>query len=241
MDIMEYSLVYCPDDGKIHIGDACTEENESLVGGMTDVIFQSENYEGDGLTLTLKDFCFYTSADIALIVPNGTTILLKGENELKVVSDKDNANVGVLYSSGDMTITGDEDAKIKCLPMTKQGLWSRCICARFGNLDVKGGNIYTLAGDAKKSCGLYAGGHLFRQVENSGRICITGGTVYASAKTNAIRATDGKLMIEPPEGMQSVVINAKEYKGSSKKWAGDTVTQSDLSVPAVITFCPAAV
>ncbi len=236
---MEYSLFYCPDDGKIHTGDACTEENESLIGSMSDALFPSENYEGRGLVLTLRDFCFSTSADIALIVPDGTTVVLKGKNELRVINDKENANVGVLYSSGDMTITGNDDSEIKCLPVTKQGLWSRCVCARFGNLDVRGGNIYTLAGNAKKSCGLYAGGHLYRQTGDSGWIRITGGTVYASAKTNAIRAADGRLMIEPAESQMSVVINAKEYKGGVNGWSGDTITQSDQSVPAVITFRPA--
>ncbi len=239
MEIFDFSLFYCPDDGKLHAGDACTEENESLVGDMTGAVFSSEHYEGNGLTLTLEDFCFATSADIALIVPDGTRVVLKGENELRVVNDRADANVAVLYSSGDMTITGDDEAKIKCLPMTERGLWSRCVCARFGNLDITGGNIYTLAGDAKKSCGLYAGGHLSRQVEGSGRIRITGGTVYASSKTNAVRASEGKLMIAPPANKRSVVINAKEFKGGPGPWIGDTITQSDQSVPAVITFCPA--
>lgn len=236
MEIMEYSLVYCAEDGKLHIGDACTEENESLVGGMTDAVYESESYTGDGHCLTLDNFSFATSADIALVVPDKTTVYLKGKNELRVVNDKGEANVAVLYSDGDMTITGDEDGEIVCLPQTKQGLWSRCVCARFGDLKVEGGTICVFAGESKKSCGLYAGGR-FRQVERmGGTIQITGGTVFASAKTNAVRASEGKLIVEAPAGQQSVVINAQEFAGGAAAFTGSALTQEESIAPLVITF-----
>ncbi len=236
MEIMKYSLVYCPEDGKLHIGDACTESNESLVGGMTDEVYESENYTGEGLCLMLDNFSFATSADIALVVPDKTTVYLKGRNELRVVNDKGEANVAVLYSDGDMTITGDEDGEIICLPETKQGLWSRCVCARFGDLKVEGGTICVFAGESKKSCGLYAGGR-FRQVERmGGTIQITGGTVFASAKTNAVRASEGKLIVEAPAGQQSVVVNAKEFAGGTETHTGSALTQKEGIAPLVITF-----
>ncbi len=238
MEIREYSLVYCAEDGKLHIGDACTEVNESLVGGMTDEIYESENYTGKDHCLTLDNFSFATSADIALVLPDKTTVYLKGKNELKVVNDKGEANVAVLYSDGDMTITGDEDGEIICLPETKQGLWSRCVCARFGDLRVEGGTVCVFAGESKKSCGLYAGGRLFKKVEGTGMIRITGGTVFASAKTNAVRASEGLLIVEAPEGQQSVVVNAKEFAGGTDAHTGSALTQEESMAPLVITFRP---
>ncbi|MCD8106223.1 MAG: hypothetical protein LUF35_14830 [Lachnospiraceae bacterium] len=234
----EYSLFYCPQDGKLHIGDSCTEENEGLVGKISDEIYPSEDYQGDGENLTLHNFSFHTSADIALIVPHGTKIFLKGKNELMVLNDRETANVAVLYSDGSMSISGDDDGELNCLAQTSQGLWSRCICARFGNLTIEGGTIYALAGNAGKCSGIYAGGR-FRFVPDTGLIRITGGKVVAAAKTNAIRASEGKLCLDPPRNYRSVVGNAREYTGSTGKWAGDTLTQTKIDMPVSITFEPA--
>ncbi|MCD8015396.1 MAG: hypothetical protein LUG99_19990 [Lachnospiraceae bacterium] len=233
----KYSLFYCPEDGKLHIGDACTEENEALVGNMGEKIYQSENYHGEGKNLTLSDFHFQTTADIALIVPDGSTVILEGKNELKVVNDRERANAAVLYSNGSMTITGGAEAELRCLAETSQGLWSRCICARFGNLSIEGGTIYAIAGSAGKCGAIYAGGR-FREVPDTGRIRIRGGKILASAKTNAIRASAGKLFLEPPKNYCSVVNNAREYTGSSLSWNGETLTQEKMDKPVMILFEP---
>ncbi|MCC8066745.1 MAG: hypothetical protein LIO94_06560 [Clostridiales bacterium] len=236
----KYSLFYCPEDGKLHISDACTEENESLVGSMGEEIYQSQNYYGEGKKLTLSDFHFQTTADIALIVPNGTIIALEGKNELKVINDRERANAAVLYSNGSMTITGDAEAELRILAETAQGLWSRCICARFGNLSIEGGTICATAGSAGKCGAIYAGGR-FRKVPDTGQIRISGGKIIASAKTNAIRASEGKLYLEPPKNFCSVVNNAREYRGSSLPWNGETLTQEKADEPVMVLFEPESV
>ena len=66
-----------------------------------------DGFHGDGLTLTLTGLEFETTADIALVVPEHTTIVLEsGESRLAVHAQGPEANVAVLYVKGDLTITG---------------------------------------------------------------------------------------------------------------------------------------
>lgn len=229
--LYDYTLCYSAQDGKLHIGRNCSEEQEKFIGEITDEIADVGGYAGEGSVLRLKDFSFATSADLALAVPDGTTIIFEGENELRVVSDRADANVGVLYSSGDVTLCGSDKDSLRVQAETEQGLWSRAICARAGDLTVNGGNITANGGHAKKSCGLYAGGHLWIGIGDKGKITINGGSISVKSGRNAVRAAEGKLTV----AAGARVYNVKEYEGIAE-FKGDCLSPIQEEIPVVISF-----
>jgi len=160
------------------------EEKERLVDVQIDEAVEIDGFRGEGKVLYLNGFEFTTSADIALVVPGGTTIVLEsGISSLTVVPDGPNANTATFYAKGDITITGGEGALINdgthSFPETT--LWSRCICCRYGNLAITGGTIIAHSGPCSRNAGaFYAGGRLFAKEygeEENGAITITGGIV----------------------------------------------------------------
>lgn len=228
-NIKDYTLCYCHEDGKMHIGRGCGEEQEKFIGEITDEIAEVAGYVGKGSVLCLKDFTFATSADLALAVPGGTTIVLEGNNDLSVVNDREDANVGVLYISGDLTIEGGGSFYIHA--DTERGLWSRAVCARAGDLTINGGKIVANGGRAKKSCGLYAGGRLWIEIGEKGKITLNGGSISVMAGRNAVRAAEGKLTVAPG----AVVENAQEYVAGGV-WVGDCLSPVDDAQPLKVTF-----
>lgn len=229
--MVDYTLCYVPADGKLHIGRKCGEEQEKFVGEITDAIADAAGYVGNGNVLRLKNFSFSTSADLALAVPGGTRIVFEGENKIQVANNKPDANVGVLYSSGDLTLSGSEDSQLNIHAQTEQGLWSRAVCARAGDLVIEGGVIIAHTESAKKSCGLYAGGHLWIEIGDKGKIVINGGRLSVTAGRNAIRAAEGKLLI----AAGARVENAQEFSGTDA-WAGDCLSPVDMEKPVTIFF-----
>lgn len=231
MKTVDYTLVFCHKDGKIHIGKECSEKDERFIGTITEEIAPVTGYIGNGKQLILNDFSFSTSQDIALAVPEGTEIILAGKVDLTIQSDQPDANVSVLYGFGDMTLSAEKNGSLTICADTSAGLWSRGICARGGNLTVFGGVYRINCGYSKKSCCLYAGGHLFLEVGEKGRIDLLGGDFTLSSKSNAVRSAEGKLTLA--EG--AIVQNAMECRGK-EKWVGDCLTQRDASTPMRIRF-----
>lgn len=237
-NIASYTLFYNAEDGKMYSG-SCREEKEKLVDIEIGKTVEIGGYRGEGSILVLTGFEFTTSADIALVVPGGTTIVLEsGTSVLRVLPNGPNANTATLYTKGDLTFTGGEGTLINDATHTtvESTLWSRCICARYGNIRIEGGRIEAHCGPCSRNAGaVYAGGRLF-YVENgakeNGAITITGGTVVGASIPQVIRATNTKLTIGP----NSVVENAVEFTGSAEEWHGDCLAQADESKPVVIWF-----
>lgn len=236
--IANYTLFYNAEDGKMYAG-SCREEKEALVDVQIGSAVEIGGYRAEGKRLVLTGLQFRTSADIALVVPGGTTIVLEsGTSTLQVLPDGPNANTATLYTKGDLTFTGGEGTLINDATHTsaETTLWSRCICARYGNILIEGGHIEALCGPCSRNAGaVYAGGRLFaaeRGEQENGAITITGGTVIGSSVPQSIRATNTKLTIGPG----SVVENAVEFAGSEEEWHGDCLAQADVSKPVVIRF-----
>ena len=236
--IANYTLFYNAEDGKMYAG-FCREEKEALVDVQIGDAVEIEGYRSEGDKLILTGFRFETSADIALVVPGGTTIVLEsGTSILRVRPDGPNANTATLYTKGDLIFTGGEGKLINDATHTavETTLWSRCICARYGNILIEGGHIEALCGPCSRNAGaVYAGGRLYaaeRGEQENGAITITGGTVIGSSIPQSIRATNTKLTI----GSNSVVENAVEFSGSAEEWHGDCLAQIDESKPVVVRF-----
>ena len=230
MEIENYTLCYCHADGKLHVGLGCSEFQEQFIGEITDQVVEAEWYSGDGPVLTLCGCSFATSADMALVVPDGTTILFRGENTLRVVSDRSEANVAVLYGSGDMTLEGGKTDSLEVLAQTEDTLYSRAICIRKGDLTINGGKITALAGKSRKRVGIYAGGHLYIDIGEKGVIRINGGEVTAT------RIIAGERMFRLHLAGNAWVKNAMEYLGGPDPWNGDSLRPIVKTLPVVVTF-----
>ncbi|MGM9606563.1 MAG: hypothetical protein ACI3XJ_03550 [Oscillospiraceae bacterium] len=239
-EIKNYTLFYNAEDCKMYAG-SCREEKETLVDVEIGEAVEIDGYRGEGNNLILTGLHFETSADIALVVPGGTTIVLEsGTSILRVLPDGPNANTATLYTKGNLTFSGGEGTLINDATHTsvETTLWSRCICARYGNITITGGRIEAYCGPCSRNAGaVYAGGRLFAAEygeQENGAITITGGTVIGSSIPQSIRATNTKLTIGP----NSVVENAVEFAGSAEEWHGDCLAQTDVSKPVVIRFNP---
>ena len=198
-----------------------------------------DGFRGEGSTLVFTGFEFTTSADIALVVPGGTKIVLEsGYNVLKVVPDGPNANTATLYTKGNLEITGgegtlDNDATHSSVETT---LWSRCICCRYGDLTISGGTVIAHSGPCSRNAGgFYAGGRLFAAEygeQENGAITITGGVVKGQAIPQTVRATNTRLTIGP----NSVVENAVEFAGSAEEFHGDCLSMETVGKDVVVYF-----
>ena len=238
MAIYDYTLFYCAEDGKMHKGKG-REEKERLVDVEIGEAVEIDGFCGEGSTLVLTGLNFTTSADIALVVPGGTTIVLEsGVSTLKVVPAGPGANTATLYTKGDLTITGGEGTLINDSTGTTEEttLWSRCICCRYGNLTITGGKILAHSGPCSRNAGaFYAGGRLFAEEygeQENGAITITGGEIHGMAKPQTVRATNSRLTIGP----NSVVENAVEFAGSAEEFHGDCLSMKDESRDVVVCF-----
>lgn len=230
-----YTLFYHAEDGKMYSG-TCHEDKEILTDIKIEHEIEIEGYRGDGLTLTLFGIDFETTADIALVVPGGTTIVLEsGENRLCVLAQGDEANAAVLYSQGDLNITGGE-GKLLCdasKTSSNNCTWSRGICARYGDLAISGGCVEVRCGDCSRRAGAYyAGGRLYGGDKQKGAITITGGTLVGTSMHNVVRATENQLTI----GAGSKVDNSNEFSGSTEVWHGSFLDQADCQKPLVVSF-----
>ena len=237
-NIKDYTLFYNAKDGKMHKGKG-REEREKLVDVEIGEVVEMDGFRGEGSTLVLTGFEFVTSADIALVVSSGTTIVLEsGISLLRVVPEGPNANTATLYTKGDLTITGGEGTLINDATHTKTEttLWSRCICCRYGNLTVTGGRVEARCGPCSRNAGaFYAGGRLFAAENNeqeNGSITITGGILVGASIPETVRATNTKLTI----ALNSLVENAIEFAGSAGEFHGDCLTQADKTKDVVIRF-----
>lgn len=236
--VADYTLFYSWEDGKMHKGKG-REEKEKLVDVEIGEVVEMDGFRGKGSTLVLTGFEFTTSADIALVVPGGTTIVLEsGTSALRVVPSGPNANTATLYTKGDLTITGGEGTLLNDATHTtvETTLWSRCVCCRYGNLTVTGGRLEAHCGPCSRNAGaFYAGGRLFAAEygeQENGAITITGGTLVGWSMPQTVRATNTKLTIGP----NSVIENALEFSGSAEEFHGDCLTPADQSKDVVVSF-----
>lgn len=219
----------------MHSG-TCREDKEALVDVSVGGVVEIDGYRGEGLKLILTGLDFETTADIALVVPGNTVIVLEsGMNRLAVQAKGEDANAAVLYSQGDLTITGGE-GQLLCdatKTVADNCTWSRGICARYGDLTISGGYVDVRCGDCSRRAGAYyAGGRIYGGDQQKGAITITGGTLVGTSIHNVIRATEDQLTI----GAGSKVENSNEFSGSPEEWHGSFIDQADKSKPAVITF-----
>ena len=233
--IENYTLFYCAKDGKMYAG-TCREEKEVLVDINIGDAVEIGGYRGDGLTLTLTGLEFETTADIALVVPENTTIVLEsGESRLAVHAQGPEANVAVLYVKGDLTITGGA-GKLRCdatSTTAENCSWSRGICVRYGDLTITGGTLDVACGAcARKPGALYAGGRLYGGDRQKGAITITGGTIIGFSVPNMTRATEDQLTIGPGSRLE----NSAEFSGSEEPWHGSALFHADPTRPVVLTF-----
>lgn len=236
--VANYTLFYRPEDGKMYAG-TCREEKEALVDVQIGDAVMIDGYRGEGLNLILTGLEFETTADIALVVPANTHIILEsGTSILRIRPEGPNANTATLYTKGNLTFSGGEGTLINDSTYTKKEttLWSRCICARYGDITITGGRIEAYCGPCSRNAGaVYAGGRLFggENGENeNGAITITGGTVIGASIPQSIRATNTKLTIGP----NSVVENAVEFSGCAEEWHGDCLAQVDVTKPVIVRF-----
>ncbi len=231
-----YTLFYNAEDGQMHKG-CGREEKERLVDVSIGEAVEIAGFHGDGKELTLCNFCFETTADIALVVPGGTTIILEGISTLRVIPDGPDANTATLYAKGDITIKGDGTLINDSTHSTPETtLWSRCICCRYGNLTIESGRVEAHTGPCSRNAGaFYAGGRLFAAEygeQENGAITITGGTLVGYSNPQTVRATNTKLTIGP----NSVVENAEEFAGSDEEWHGDCLTPADKNRDVIVSF-----
>ncbi len=238
MNVFDYTLFYNSEDGLMHKG-KCREEKERLVDVEIGEAVEIGGFRGEGSTLVFTGFEFTTSADIALVVPGGTTIVLEsGVSTLMVVPAGPDANTATLYAKGDITITGGEGTLVNDATHSspETTLWSRCICCRYGNLTVTGGKVIAHSGPCSRNAGaFYAGGRLFAAEygeQENGAITITGGELCGMAKPQVVRATNTKLTI----GAGSIVENAVEFAGSDEEFHGDCLSMKDDTKDVVIRF-----
>jgi len=233
--IRDYTLFYCVEDGKLHKG-SCREENEVLQDIVMGEVVEMDGYHASGLELTLTGLQFETTADIALVLPGDATIVLEsGISRIQVHARGPEANVAAVYTNGDLTITGGDGTLICDTTSTtaENCLWSRCICARYGDLTISGGNLEAYCGQCSVRAGaVYAGGRLFGGERQRGAITITGGRVSACAVPHTIRATNDKLTI----GKGSIIANSGEFSGSAEQWHGSYLAQVDLTKNIEISF-----
>lgn len=232
---MNYTLFYCAEDGKMHAG-TCREDKEVLIDVSIGDVVEIDGYRGEGLTLILTGLNFETTADIALVVPGGTTIVLEsGQSRLAIHGRGEDANAAVLYSKGDLIITGGE-GKLTCdatKTVADNCTWSRGICARYGDLTVTGGYVDVKCGECSRKAGAYyAGGRLYGGDQQKGAITITGGTLVGTSVHDVIRATENQLTL----GAGAKVENSEQVSLCQEEWHGSFVAQADKSKPVVITF-----
>ena len=227
----DFTICYDKASGKLKKGIGCSEDKEQFIGTVSEEVLELPGISADGDTVFLDGFSFETSADIAMAVPDGTKIVFKGDNFLSVRNDKPDANVGVLYASGDLTLEGSADSSLTVSADTEQGFWSRAVCARAGDLTVDSGKVIARGGTSRKSCGLYAGGHLWIDTGEKGKITINGGELDIIAKTNAVRAAEGRLTLAAGAAAE----NVKETIGETG-FKGDCLTAEDPEKPVRLHF-----
>ncbi len=109
-------------------------------------------------TLTLKGVNFTTSAATAVKLPEGTTIVLKGDNTIVSMSENTDVSYGI-YTEGDLEIQGDGSLTARGGKATGEQSQSYGIYA--GNsVDILSGNVTAKGGEAtgeqSQSCGIYA-------------------------------------------------------------------------------------
>lgn len=229
--MVDYSLFYSIGDGKLHIAHGCKEENEQFYGIITNEVYEAEWYMGYGSTLEINDCFFETSAEMALIVPDNTTIYFRGKNVIKVISDHQDANSAVIYSWGNLTLHGNHGASLEVYGETEKGLYCRAICARRGNLTVNGGTITAIGEKARKNCGIYAGGRIPYDDEDRGFLFIISGKVSATRYISSETKPD-RMWIAPGAD----VTNALGYSEADGIWKAHKIEPAEPGKPITISL-----
>lgn len=174
-----------------------TSGNVSYTGGMrtgnptaNDILDSIEGWKwylrGDAAegypskTLVLEGINLSTADAKALIVPAGTTIMLKGANTVTSTYSDDASSYG-LYACGSLTITGESD-KDDILTVTGGNPSSKSTTTSFGlyvsgDLTMSGGRVDAIGGDSRFSRGISVNADL----------TMTGGSLYGRGGT----ASDG--------------------------------------------------
>jgi len=163
-------------------------------------------------TLTLTNITHSTSADAALALPSGATIVLSGTNALTSTPGS-GLNAFGIYGLGALTITGDGILNATGGPVTTSGRYS--YGARVGgDLTISGGATVTAAGGAT--------GNPSYGIMVTGSLIISSGTVTASGNSRAIESD-----YTVPSGYAYVVSpNANGAPATSGISSGSTVVGS---------------
>ena len=189
---------------------------ELLTGGTEGLVF----WDADSKVLTLSGVDFTTTSQAAIVVPDGTTVVLAEGTENRVVStcsiqsgyscgiacgegeevffDQTGEKGYIVWLSGDLTIqgTGTLDAKGGEIISEVKGCYSMGIGAH--RLNVLGGTITAEGGTVENeaySVGIYTVYTGSGDALEHGDISISGGTVTASGQTQGIETYTGSLFV----------------------------------------------
>ena len=208
------ALYYDPTDSKLHYADIDMGNFEIKPGAV--YTEQTDKWTGNGNTLTLNGFFYATDSDqtqAALLMPDGTELVLEGENTIKNKNVYAVQGLGVLKIKGNGTLNaggathgiydGNKSLTIEgnC---TINASGSTCgIYCGAGTLTINGGTINVPAANED---GIYGktvrvtGGTIHAAGTNTGirtwdNLAIDGGTVEAFGNIAALQCTQGTISI----------------------------------------------
>jgi len=168
----DYTLYLNYSDGTLRKNNSSGEDITVAMAGAGAVVSGS----ADARVLTLTNFNFATTADDALWLPSGSTLVLSGTN---TITTTDTSSSIALYMVGNSTITGD--GSLVATGGTATGAGDASIGIAAGGLIISGGATVTATGgDDAGSIGIYINGYM------SNLIIDSGSTVTATGNTRAI-------------------------------------------------------
>ena len=182
------ALYYDPADSKLHYADIDMENYEIKPGA--EYTEQTDKWTGNGNTLTLNSFFYATDSgqtQAALFMPDGTELVLEGENTIKNQNVYAVQGLGALEIKGDGTLNADG---------ATHGIYD-------GNKSLTIGGNCTINASGS-TCGIYCG---------AGTLTINGGTINVQADSED--GIYGKIVIITGGTVNSVGINTGICTGIS--------------------------
>lgn len=227
---------------------------ELLTGGTEGLAF----WDADSKVLTLSGVDFTTTSQAAIVVPDGTTVVLAEGTENRVVStcsiqsgyscgiacgegeevffDQTGEKGYIVWLSGDLTIqgTGTLDAKGGEIISEVKGCYSMGIGAH--RLNVLGGTITAEGGTVENeaySVGIYTVYTGSGDALEHGDISISGGTVTAIGQTQGIETYVGSLFLSGSAQVRAeggISVNTVDVSGGELTAEGTFGIYANLNV-----------